>query len=398
MSLSYPSLNTLEDAQDWSYVGEGNQNIVVRYIGSNVIFRRKVLRIAKTHHNPHDSVDDADVIFQLKFIEDVIKPLIGNEYVIHMVPVKTTETFLAALAQRIEQYRPAHRLKGQILVRAPTSFLMQDLTQLWTRPTLPTIKDAQINPEITKNTDAFTIELKPKWGFKPSASNIHSIKTKYCRFCMHAHMRKFDIHAYCPLDLYSNDQKRLKKALDALLDQPILRQKTLKITPQQSNFERDKLQDILLNILLKDPILCKLKNLQKKLDSVDIENIIKLYKPGITIGNDIRPWKVAIANYINRQSTENSVEEKLYKYVLSMTFKDCSIMINVATTTQADIEENSEVKYVTIGTGNLYKYDVKLIDIDLKKIEKIPHWYELDKSIVQYAVDTKFSKKSPCEE
>lgn len=63
--------------------------------------------------------------------------------------------------------------------------------------------------------------MKPKWGFLPSPASISkesaTIKTKHCRFCMQRHLRQSaHLESYCPLDLYSGDEVRMKQALEGL--------------------------------------------------------------------------------------------------------------------------------------------------------------------------------------
>ncbi len=51
------------------------------------------------------------------------------------------------------------------------------------------------------------IELKPKWGDLPVATNIHPVKRQVCRYCMLQEVR--GLHSlYCPIDLFSGDQLR----------------------------------------------------------------------------------------------------------------------------------------------------------------------------------------------
>jgi hypothetical protein len=69
-----------------------------------------------------------------------------------------------------------------------------------------------------------TCNPQPKWGFLPSARYLQppesvDIKTHHCRFCMHEGLRRPESGGgarYCPLDLYSGDPMRMRKALDAL--------------------------------------------------------------------------------------------------------------------------------------------------------------------------------------
>ena len=67
---------------------------------------------------------------------------------------------------------------------------------------------------------------KPKWGFLPAPTHLsdetREIKTRTCRFCMHAHLKSTQGEnvslGYCPLDLFARDHSRVTRALHALWD------------------------------------------------------------------------------------------------------------------------------------------------------------------------------------
>lgn len=216
------------------------------------------------------------------------------------------------------------------------------------------------------------------------------------------------------MDLYSESSELIDKALDVLL-RTSPQEKTLKVSINgydTSLFEADPdaeykalldiashqslLPEILKTILIQDPILLILKTLQADLDSLDVENILPLYQQQRDrIEVDIDTFAKVVDNYKRRTlhpHTPTTNIQRVLEFVLSMTFKDCSIMINVTPATK----ETPGHKSITISNGLTFQYDVKVIDTDLKKLDKIPYWYELDQNIVNYAIETEFSRATTC--
>lgn len=261
-----------------------------------------------------------------------------------------------------------------------------------------------------------------------------------CRFCMHQRLRQQSTLAsssahYCPLDLYSGDPQRIRKALTASLTCP---HNYLKLfcngqilppaqwssrLPSLFGFEEgswvDKVADLLTQILLDDPILQILKRLQRSLDEYDVEGIYPLYeKHGHQPTHDIEHWKRIVQRYLNRQSSgknallynrnkfvlilcnsrcvdsadvmdEQEERQRLYEYVLSMTLKDCSVMVCLTRDYGSGDTATRTIRtgHTSSSLGHCFQYQIKVVDVDMKKWTKIPFWYDLDRRIIQHNLE-----------
>ncbi|CAO3685970.1 unnamed protein product [Rhizopus stolonifer] len=144
----------------------------------------------------------------------------------------------------------------------------------------------------------------------------------------------------------------------------------------------DDIEYVLGEILVRDSILKRLQTLQKKLDRLDVEGIMPLYDKYQPCKSDIAIWEKTVENYLS--GTDGDLQ-RLYEYVLSMTFKDCSLLINMRQV------EKSKLKAIKMGEYYI-EYDIKVIDVDVKNIDKIPYWFKLDQRIVEYAISTGLNK------
>lgn len=97
-------------------------------------------------------------------------------------------------------------------------------------------------------------------------------------------------------------------------------------------FTNDALHTLLAEIILTDPILPNLAHLQKSLDELDIERIWPMYQEHKTQLQhlSIDDWARAVNNF-KTQSHRDDPIQRIMEYTLSMTFKDCSVMICIGT-------------------------------------------------------------------
>ncbi|KAI8139979.1 inositol-pentakisphosphate 2-kinase [Fennellomyces sp. T-0311] len=335
---------------DWIYLAEGNQNIVLRYTGQDPFYVGQILRLQKE--------SSLDARFQPVFARHVIGALLGD-YIVPLTCVAVTPTFLKAIAQKIRHDRPDHR-------RARTI----DLDQSW----------ACLAPDLTYNK-TITVEIKPKWGFKPQSPFIRPefklLKATTCRFCMHSwykHSRS-DLD-YCPMDLYSMDPVRMKRALQALKSEPIHSKMSI-------HGNHPHVVDLITAILLREPLLPLLRNLQRDLDQLNIEGILPMYSKlnGSSLpAYDIDRWRSVVERFKTRDKSAvpgDADSQYVYEHVLSAVLKDCSIFISITP---------SHPRTIQLDDGSVWSYDIKLVDTDLKKISKIPYWHDLDQRIANHAL------------
>ncbi|PCH37728.1 hypothetical protein WOLCODRAFT_160999 [Wolfiporia cocos MD-104 SS10] len=404
----------------WRYVAEGGATCVFSYIGPpHSMLDGTVLRLRKIRKDqildadrttvmcdPNEAPGDAQLFFQ----RNVIQRLVPPEHLPRLEIVHLDQTWLNQLIQLHDEARPPlRRLKDEIDRRSTTAILATDLVR----------------------QEGLAVEIKPKWGFLPSATYLspqtRTVKMRTCRFCMHTHLRSAQgekaATEYCPLDLYSCDEPRVRRSLHALWEHWVgndgeinnlrIFVKGKNIVPSQdaeklhaisglfdvasdtshnaSSLDeiRNRFIDTLIPIVLHSPVLSLLSRLQRTLDPLDVEGLAGLWSrahseltPEPSLGQGLaEPSEQLWAHFVDEYNTRLASLEKEYDeprpqaheleyycmaYMLSATFKDCSIIINLA---------GKDAK------------SVKVIDLDVKSISRLEKWDKLDREIVsKYAM------------
>jgi hypothetical protein len=189
---------------DWVYLGEGGAHVVFRYRGSDRALQGRAMRLVKTEGAA------ADVALRNTWAAELLPQLVPADLLAAPTPANVDEKWTRAIVTPTELMRPAER-------RAEGKPLAESVD--YARP-------AQLMDDLTCGLDGHkvvAVEIKPKWGFLPQAQHLTPpesipIKSRNCRFCLHQHYRGESIEGtvYCPLDLYSGDSARIRKALDGL--------------------------------------------------------------------------------------------------------------------------------------------------------------------------------------
>ncbi|KAJ7085641.1 inositol-pentakisphosphate 2-kinase [Mycena belliarum] len=371
---------------DWEYLSEGGATIVFRYKGPpNPAFEGTVLRLRKCPlyddtgrripkplefescealadrfglpldaPPPAPERPDPTVSFQQEIIAQLIPPA-------HLPRLEPLETlggktkrgpWLETLAEQCDPQRPLERRQTHGIEQVyPTPVLATDLV----------------------GGQGIAVEIKPKWGFIPSPTHLsdhtRAVKMRTCRFCMHSHLRTQQGETvavgYCPLDLYSADESRVKKALAGLWDAWVASDGSVnsfkvfvhgkKISPTEASSvlgiandltdPKESLLSALLPVIMRTPVFRTLARLQRTLDPLDIEGVAALLAqaPGPEpFGRlTLRDYRAFLPAYLGATPPADPVRFHVVAYLLSATFKDCSVILRVpdGTATVIDLDE-----------------------------------------------------------
>ncbi|KAJ3370514.1 Inositol-pentakisphosphate 2-kinase [Allomyces arbusculus] len=425
----------------WAYRGEGNANLVVAasvpadtdVAAMDPVLKRLgthhvILRVAKSAHaaaadapNAHSALDMA------AFITHVVNPLFPPAHLPTLIPVRLPPTFLTSLRGHIDAAgaRPAKRANhAHIDPLQPIALLSPDYARL--------------------GDHTLCIEIKPKWLFVKDAaecarpnspprtpSPIHTpspVRTpspttgsQACRFCMHQQLKAAKDPHYapsqlCPLDFL--DEATVPDAVRALLATP---HNNLRVwvdgmpvpvtAPKWSSVAVDTLCDMstgttdaraalttLLTSVLSDlvPVLRTLGAHQRALDQFDPAHVHAEYLALAAQSVDpphilLDEWRDVIDRYLARRAAVEAGTsppavdrfQLLAEYVLSMTLKDCSMLITVSK--GDEVPEGDMCKQLPGGEGLVYR--AVLLDLDPKALAKVPQWFELDGEIRAHFVN-----------
>ncbi|BGP38191.1 hypothetical protein JCM10449v2_002120 [Rhodotorula kratochvilovae] len=404
----------------WRYTAEGGANLVVSFAGRpDSPFAGHVLRLRKRKVGAAKRAKDEAVPSEVEvdFGERVIAPLLGRDSVVEMEKVVLERGWLEELVQvmREDGCRPEERKReDEVDVDAPVGVLAEDLIV---------------------GEGVVSVEIKPKWGFLPSPAPLspetRDIKTSFCRTCMHRYHKAgaADDEGFCPLDLYSPGEGRVKRALEQLYASWDTSGGTFnnlrvfyggkRVSPDElaspahplhaalsalavlppSTSPSALLTAALLPALLRSPLLRTLARLQASLDALDIEGLasllsshpsmrVNLFAPRETAAAEVAKlgaqpalaeWEACLARLapaldsggregMARALREGPPRNAVLAYLLSATLKDCSLIVRLPPPRAG-------------GDGG--GASVKAIDLDPKPIARMGKYARMDGEIVR---------------
>ncbi|KAF9428374.1 Inositol-pentakisphosphate 2-kinase [Podila epigama] len=334
-------MNTDElNVSHWTYRGEGNANVVLKYTGQAPSFHNTVLRLRKTDKTRQ--LTTSNISNEVEYASEVMGLLLGKEYVGQLVPVKLTQTFLKDLTAVIEPLRPKDRRHRVIDLTQQCGFLALDHSMFMFH---------------SRKYSTACVEIKPKWCFlprpdSPFIDDSESVKKRVCRFCMYQHSKVWEkkvdsVSEYCPLQLCTREPHWVRNALLGLSRSPQnnmrlfvngVEENVARVTvsegpgnplvcnqdvigqsgqagdcqPKEGEFVGEPtLVDVLTAIFTRSPILERLARLQLGLDWFDVSTIERWYRqyvarhPGTVIPEPTPKEYLAAAEAFLRRSNLN---------------------------------------------------------------------------------------------
>ncbi|POW11479.1 hypothetical protein PSTT_05272 [Puccinia striiformis] len=240
----------------WEYIGEGAANLIAAYTR------------------------------ETQSLTHILSHLIDPKYLLEYTQVDLEDSieWIKELAAHIEPHRPDSKRTGfSIDVHAKHAIIMDNLTY---------------HPP---HQEVISIEIKPKWANLPSRLELldpitREIKKEYCRTCVYRAIRSksnskeyyTSANRFCALQLFDTSD-HLRHALDRLVSEWQGSSSSsgghvhnnLKIfhrggVVDPSSVQIDpKLIDVMGQVLDQSNVLQTIKEIQSKLDPIDIEGLFK---------------------------------------------------------------------------------------------------------------------------
>ncbi|XP_074280096.1 inositol-pentakisphosphate 2-kinase-like [Silene latifolia] len=420
-----------KDAEDWKYRGEGAANLVLAYNGSSPTFMGKVIRVQKIPRNmskyehgrsflpKHELLlweGFGDIvrspnkeIADQRFVQCVMAPLLGAEFVDPGVCVLVSKEFLESVERNVLCQRPLWRVNAAKVNICSDSVLL--------------MSDHSVFPcSSIKSEPCISVEIKPKCGFLPYSSFVadkNAFKKNVTRFKMHQALKVKDsqisqLSEFDPLDLFSGSRKRIDKAIKALIATPqnnlrVFRNGALiygglgggshgtsfakaeafedyirSFIRSENSSSVTSFVNLVREAIVKLGVLDRLLEVQK-FDKLDIEGAIHAYYDVVAqsckvCGNTDEDRKSSKYSSLHSLPLEES--RKIVKdYLIAATAKDCSLMISFRPMHEGDPESHYRTVYLN-STNQRFKCKACFIDLDLKPLKKMEFYYELDQKIV----------------
>ncbi|AQK46909.1 Inositol-pentakisphosphate 2-kinase [Zea mays] len=271
-----------------------------------------------------------------------------------------------------------------------------------------------------KGSSCIAVEIKAKCGFLPSSEYIsedNTIKKQVTRYKMHQHLKFYQgeiskTSEYNPLDLFSGSKERICMAIKSLFSTPqnnlrifvngslafggmgggadsVHPADTLKCLEDLSKISGLKLPDfteLLSETIFRSEVLGNLLATQK-LDDHDIEGVIHLYyniisQPCLVCKNLTDVELLRKYTFLHSLPLDKSLKI-VRDFLISATAKDCSLMISFRPRENGSTDSEYDSVFLE-SVKRTYEYKAYFLDLDVKPLDKMEHYFKLDQRIVNF--------------
>jgi len=151
---------------------------------------------------------------------------------------------------------------------------------------------------------------------------------------------------------------------------------------------KSKFIDTLIPQILSTPLLSRISALQRALDPLDCEGLAKLAEESSSADvtqPTMEDWVSFIDTFLSPKHQKHSafspsnLRYYTLAYLLSATFKDCSLIIPLRRC-----------------PGDTESRDIKVIDLEIKSVDRVPDWMKLDEKIVKEYAKLETSMRKTC--
>nr|ABR92616.1 inositol 1,3,4,5,6-pentakisphosphate 2-kinase [Zea mays] len=416
------------DAKDWVYKGEGAANLILSYTGTSPSMLGKVLRLKKILKNKSQRAPSCIVFSsheQLlwghipELVESVKQDCLAQAYAVHVmsqhlganhvdggVRVRVSRDFLELVEKNVLSSRPAGRVNASSIDNTADAALL--------------IADHSLFSGNPKGSSCIAVEIKAKCGFLPSSEYIsedNTIKKQVTRYKMHQHLKFYQgeiskTSEYNPLDLFSGSKERICMAIKSLFSTPqnnlrifvngslafggmgggadsVHPADTLKCLEDLSKISGLKLPDfteLLSETIFRSEVLGNLLATQK-LDDHDIEGVIHLYyniisQPCLVCKNLTDVELLRKYTFLHSLPLDKSLKI-VRDFLISATAKDCSLMISFRPRENGSTDSEYDSVFLE-SVKRTYEYKAYFLDLDVKPLDKMEHYFKLDQRIVNF--------------
>jgi len=383
--------------QDWRYIAEGGANVVVGYTGPALwpfvdvqgSGASLALRIPKTLPEGQSMAGAACTPPTDVFIDQVLSHVLPRDSLPVLRRIALTDDvrhFVKELATRIDPYRPAsRRARSHINASAPYMWAMRDYSR-------------------APSSDSLVVEIKPKCGFLPELSaTAYPCKRYYSRYKMHRVYKTLTERGtpptyaefeqwYDPLDLFSGDSDRVRRAVHALCDEWARGEGNLHVMLRGTRACRQHVEEQIpwlrgdaatglaerVLATLEQPhnqrLLARIVMQQQRLDPLNIEGLDQLWlrvrNESLLDADEHSLPTVSLADYQcaaqglfeSVSTSEPTLQPIVAAYLLSASLKDLSLFMPI----------QSDPPYIA---------SLHVIDLDAKQIQKLSMHVKTDRMV-----------------